>query len=136
MKGTLWLGEGIASSILDAYDRSSDAFPTLLDKLMGMIDMVLKYVVLGQCHDTSRTTKKEEITQEDIYTHMVAVYGFYALLEEIARLNRKTRAIQVFDVIYSEGEFTDEYAEPLLEMLRDFREIDVAVAMKLLTPRA
>lgn len=130
-KGGLWPGEGVAKSILEAYEKSSDmrdVFPTRLDKLVGMIDTVLKYIVLGECHDTSRTTRKEEITPEDTYAHMVATYGFYGLLKEIARLNHKEKAVKVFDVINLGGEFKDEYAEPLLEMLRDFKEIEERVA--------
>ncbi len=130
-KGSLWLGDGVAASILDAYEKSSDmrdVFATRLEKLMGMIDMVLKYVVVGQCHDTSRTIRKEEITQEDIYAHLVATYGFYGLLEQIAILNHKAEAAKVFDAINSGGEYKDAHAEPLLAMLRDFKEIEQNVA--------
>jgi hypothetical protein len=133
-KGGLWIGEGVATSILDAYEKSSDmrdVFPTRLDKLLGMIDAVLKYVILGQCHDMSRTTRKEEITQQDTYAHLVATYGFYGLLEEIARLNHKTEAIKVFNVINSQGEFKDEQAEPLLQMLREFKKIEEDVATEI-----
>lgn len=130
-EGGLWFRDGIAASILDRYDRSQEIFATRLDKLMATIDTVLKYLVLSQCHDTLKTIKKEEITQEDIYAHMVAVYGFYGLLEQIARLSHKTGAVRVFDIINSEGAFRDEYAEPLLKMLRDFREIEQRVGKAL-----
>ncbi len=133
-KGGLWIADGLAASILDAYEESSDmrdVFATRLEKLMGMIDMVLKYVVVGQCHDTSRTIRKEEITQQDVYAHLVATYGFYGLLEQIARLNHKTEAIKVFDVINSGGEFKDEHAEPLLQMLRNFRDVEQRVAAEI-----
>ncbi|MDG6999631.1 MAG: hypothetical protein JRN15_11000 [Nitrososphaerota archaeon] len=130
-KGGLWIGEGIAAEVLDAYQKSPemrDIFPTLLDKLMALIGKVLTYRVLSISHDPSKPVMKKEITKEEQYAQAVATFGFYGLFEEIARLNHKTEAIKVFDVINSQGEFKDEYAEPLLQMLREFREIDESVA--------
>jgi hypothetical protein len=105
-----------------------DIFPTLLDKLLALTGKVLTYRALSKRHDVSKTIRKREITEEDQYLQAVATFGFYGLLEQIARLNNKTEAIKVFDVINSQGEFKDEYAEPLLQMLREFREIEDTVA--------
>ncbi len=130
-KGGLWIGDGIAAEVLDAYQKSPemrDIFPTLLDKLMALIGKVLTYRVLSISHDPSKPVMKKDITKEEQYAQAVATFGFYGLFEEIAKLNHKTEAIKVFDVMNSQGEFKDEYAEPLLQMLREFREIDELVA--------